>query len=99
MNYSFYGHTPMILPLDVTNYEQQQQALDAIMKQYGRVDSLVLNAGRSQRAAALDTDISATEDLMRLNFFSFVSLARKVVPGMISNGGGQVWDPAVNRYL
>lgn len=90
-NCSYFGKEPMVLPLDVTNYENQKKAYDKIINKYGKIDSLVLNAGRSQRAPALDTDIHDTEDLMKLNYFSFVSLARTVVPAMVSHGGGQVF--------
>jgi len=80
-----------ILPLDVTDHVASQTAYDEIIAKYGKIDSLVLNAGRSQRAGALKTKLSDTRDLFDLNFFSFVNIAKIVVPKMVSDGkGGQV---------
>lgn len=84
------GHSPMILPLDVLDHSSQKLSFEKIIAKYGHVDSLVLNAGRSQRSLAVDTPFSATEEIMNLNFFSYVSLTKIVLPSMIANGGGQV---------
>jgi short-subunit dehydrogenase len=52
---------------------------------------LVLNAGRSQRDPAMDTSVVDTKALFELNFFSFVNLAKIVIPTMTSReSGGQV---------
>lgn len=39
------AYEPFVLPLDVTDFEAQKAAFDAVMKKFGRLDSLVLNAG------------------------------------------------------
>ena len=36
---------PVVLPLDVTDFPAQQAAFDVIMKRFGRIDSVILNAG------------------------------------------------------
>ena len=43
---------PLILPLDVTDFDAQKKAVDIVLKKFGKIDSLVLNAGRSQRNTA-----------------------------------------------
>jgi dehydrogenase/reductase SDR family protein 7 len=80
----------MVLPLDVTDHAAQQVAYDEIIRAYGRVDTLVLNPGRTQRALALDTSIDSTRTLMDLNFLSYVGLTKVVLPGMVARGTGSV---------
>ena len=79
-----------VVPLDVTDHKAQQAAYDQIIQEFGRVDTLVLNPGRTQRALALDTSIESTRTLMDLNFLSFVSLAKIAIPGMLKRGGGSI---------
>ncbi len=38
-------HKPLVIPFDVTDFEAQQSAFQKIMSSYGRIDSIVLNAG------------------------------------------------------
>jgi dehydrogenase/reductase SDR family member 7B len=84
------GKKPYVLPMDITNEEEQKLAYDDIMQKFGVIDSLVLNAGRSQRAAAMDTSIKDTRDLFDLNVFSFISLSKVVIPSMIERRAGQI---------
>lgn len=82
------GKEPIIVPLDVTDYEQQQIAYDGIIKQFGRIDILILNPGRTQRALALETSLEDTQTLMDLNFMSYVSLSKIALPAMVEQKGG-----------
>jgi short-subunit dehydrogenase len=84
------GLTPLVLPLDVTDNAASEKAYEEIIKQFGRVDILVLNAGRSQRYLATEMPLSETRDLMELNFISYVALTRLVVSSMLERGNGQV---------
>ena len=85
-----FGLKPMVLPLDVTDIAQMTEAYSAIISKYGRVDSVVLNAGRSQRSLAVDTSLNQTKELLELNFISYVALTKLVLPDMIERKSGQV---------
>lgn len=85
-----FGERPFVLPLDVTDLDAQAAAYKTVLSKFGRVDSLVLNAGKSQRNTALDTDLSVTQDLLNLNFFSYVSLTKIVLPDMVARKEGQI---------
>lgn len=87
---SKFGESPDVLPLDVTIPDEQQKAFDFIMNKYGRIDSLVLNAGISQRNTANDTPYSVTKNMFEVNFFSFVSLTKIVLPTLLKQQSGQV---------
>ncbi len=85
-----HGKRPMIVPLDVTDFDAQEKAYKEIVAKYGHIDNLILNAGRSQRSMAMSTSIKDTEDLMQLNFLSYVSLSKIVLPAMIERKQGHV---------
>ena len=79
-----------ILPLDVTDITAHQAAVDEVMKIYGHIDVLVLNAGVSQRNTAMDTPFIVTKDMMHLNFLSLVALNKLVLPSMVNRKSGKV---------
>jgi len=78
-----------VLPADLLQVDVQELAHKAASLA-GPVDVLVANAGRSQRATALDTEMDVVRGLMELNFFVPVALTRAVVPGMVERGRGRV---------
>lgn len=79
-----------VIPADVTQTEKHTSLADSILKKYGCIHTLVLTPGVSQRATALETDLSVDFKIMHLNYFSLISLTKAVVPSMIENGGGNV---------
>ena len=78
------------LPLDVLDLRAQESAVKYVLQKFGKIDSIVLNAGRTQRNIAIETDLQDTEDIMKLNLFSYVSLAKLVLPSMVAKNSGQV---------
>ena len=85
------GHRPMIIPFDVLDFSEHEKSYQLIIEKFGRIDVLVLNAGRSQRAIAMNTQLIDTRALMELNFMTFVSLTKIAVPAMSSReSGGQI---------
>ena len=49
---------------------------------------LINNAGSSQRAIALDTELSVDQAVLELNTIGTVSLTKSVLPHMIGRGSG-----------
>lgn len=80
----------LVLPVDLTDANARQAAVEAATAWKGRVDVLVNNAGVSQRAPALDTTEQAARAIMDLNFFAQIELTRAVLPGMLERKDGQV---------
>lgn len=85
-----FGERPYVLPLDMTDFEAHTAAFENVIQKFGHVDSLVLNAGASHRSTAMSTPLQVTKDLMQLNFMSFVSLTKVVLPSMIERKQGQI---------
>ena len=85
-----------IVICDLADPESVQQLGEESLKICGHVDVLINNGGVSSRSKFLETKLEVDELLMRINFFSGASLAKAVVPGMVSNGFGTiVWISSV----
>lgn len=85
-----FGPRPTVIEMDMTNEESMQFAFTKVIETHGHVDSLILNAGQSQRLVALDTPFEVTEKIMNLNFFSYVKLTKLVGPTMVKRNQGQI---------
>ena len=58
---------------------------------YGvQIDYLVNNAGRSQRAAAVDTSVEVDQAVLDLNVVGTLSLTKAVLPEMLKRSSGMV---------
>ena len=84
------GRRPQVVELDITNKDSMDSAFNKVIETHGHIDSLVLNAGQSQRIVALDTPFEVTEKIMNLNFFSYVQLTKLVAPTMVKRNQGQI---------
>lgn len=79
-----------VLSLDLENTKDlKNKALDA-QRIYGSIDLLINGGGISQRARALDTDITVEQKIMAVNFWGTVALSKAVIPDMIKKGGGKI---------
>ena len=58
---------------------------------YGvQIDYLVNNAGRSQRASAVETSVEVDRALLELNVLGTISLTKAVLPEMLKRESGMV---------
>ncbi len=78
------------VPGDLMNQAGLESLHARACQSFGPVDVLINNAGRSQRATALDTDMDEVRGLMELNFMVPVALTKLVVPGMVERQRGCV---------
>jgi dehydrogenase/reductase SDR family protein 7 len=84
------GEQPLVLPFDITKYDEHNAAFNKILETYGHLDVLVMIAGLYQRNTALDSDFSVTETIMNLNFLSYVALNKVVLPHFIARNEGKI---------
>ena len=71
-----------VVPLDVTDSDAVTKAVDTVVGKHfagSGLDLLILNAGKSQRVPAMDTDIQVTRELMKLNYESLFEMTQKVI--------------------
>ncbi|KAH8282605.1 hypothetical protein KR054_008639 [Drosophila jambulina] len=79
----------MILPMDMLQIEQHKTHLYAVLNHFERLDVLVNNAGRSQRANWTEIDIEVDRELFELDVFAVVHLSRLVVRYFVEQRGGR----------
>lgn len=66
----------LVLPMDMLDVDAHKRRLDQVVAHFGRVDVLVNNAGRSQRAAWEDVELNVDRELFDLDVFAVVNLTR-----------------------
>ena len=77
---------------DITDYAANDKVAKDILKEFGRVDILINNAGRSiRRSLALSYDrFHDFERTMQLNYFACVRLTMNLLPSMTARKDGHV---------
>ena len=78
----------MVLPLDMGAHETLEEAARMANSRWGRIDTLINNAGISQRSLAAETDFSVMKTIMDVNFLGSAGLTRAVLPYMIEQKDG-----------
>lgn len=72
---------------DVTDEDQCQAAIDAVVRDLGGVDVLVNNAGITQRSAFADTSTAVFRRVMDVNFFGSLHCTRAALPHLVRRRG------------
>ncbi|KAB7494420.1 Dehydrogenase/reductase SDR family member 7 [Armadillidium nasatum] len=79
----------LVVPFDMTDYSKHEWAFSTVKEHFGKVDVLVSNAGRTQRARWENIELEVDKALFDLNVFSLINLARIVTRHFVSVGGGR----------
>jgi short-subunit dehydrogenase len=79
-----------VLPMDVANAEELPEKTQAALSMFGGIDTLVLNAGITQRSRTRETDENVYRRLMEVNFFGPEAMARAVLPFMLAQKAGHM---------
>ena len=87
--------------LDVASESQWTDCVDWAIRDFGKVDGLVNNAGFSRVTGFLDTDLSAHRAMIQVMLTAPVELSRLLLPGMIQRGFGWVLGTSIidNRNI
>lgn len=82
------GAQTLIVPTDVTDKEQCKALIDQTVKTFGRVDTLVNNAGLSMWMKLEDVeDLSTIEYLMKVNYFGSLYCTYYALPYLKQSRG------------
>ena len=79
-----------LLPLDVTDELAIKNAVADVMRDIGRIDLLINNAGISQRSICLDTDMATYRRLFEVDVFGQIALTKAILPHMIAQESGHI---------
>ena len=80
----------LVLELDVTDDIVVKEAVEAIIRKYGRIDILINNAGYSVRAAVEEIDVEKTQKMFDVNVFGMVRMIQVVAPYMRQQNSGKI---------
>jgi NAD(P)-dependent dehydrogenase (short-subunit alcohol dehydrogenase family) len=94
--------------VDITEFDSLPGAVEAIVRDHGRVDVLVNNAGFSSAGFVEDTQLHELRHQMETNFFGNVAMTKAVLPVMrqqrsghivqITSVGGRAGAPMLSSY-
>jgi dehydrogenase/reductase SDR family protein 7B len=79
-----------IMPADLSQTDKMEDLVDKVLKQAGRIDILINNAGRSQRSLAFETPLDIDRSIMEINYFSPVALTKLVLLHMLQKEEGHI---------
>ncbi len=80
----------LILPFDLKDNFDTEQLVNNTIKKFSTIDLLINNGGQSQRSESINTSEAIEKELMQINYFSQVKLAKAVLPEMIKNKSGHI---------
>ena len=75
---------------DVSEVDQVRNAVRNIEDRFGRIDSLINNAGIADFLPVLDTDIEIWSRILAVNLTGPFLCTQACVPVMLKNGGGSI---------
>lgn len=85
-----HGDRVLVLPLDVTDTRQIDEAVAAAESRFGGIDVLLNNAGRGWYGSVEGVDDAVVRKTFELNFFAVVAMLRAVLPGMRARRSGWI---------
>jgi len=80
----------VVLPCDLRSAEKMESLAEAAWTAFGGLDIVLLNAGISQRTTVEDTSMDMVREIMEINYFAPVALAKALLPRMVESGGGNI---------
>lgn len=84
------GRKALAVVCDANERDQMSNLVEQTVKEFGRVDVLVNNAGGWPPQPALDTDEASFEGAIHFNVTSALTMTRLCVPHMLKVGGGSI---------
>jgi 3alpha(or 20beta)-hydroxysteroid dehydrogenase len=84
------GDAARFVPLDVTDYDQWQAAVEVAVNDFGTVNVLVNNAGIVQLGPLKSLDIAKWQKVLDVNLTGAVMGIKAVIEPMTAAGGGSI---------
>jgi 3-dehydrosphinganine reductase len=75
---------------DLSNPEQAKAAVEQITNEIGLPDLVINSAGVAQPGYFLEQDLEIFHQMMDINYFGTINVAKAVLPGMVRRGSGHI---------
>ena len=85
-----YKTSHKVLKMDMLEMDAHVEHVEEAYKVFNHIDCLVNNAGRSQRAMAVDTTVDVSRAVLELNTVATISLTKAVLPQMMKRKSGLI---------
>ena len=79
-----------VLPFDLGELSGIDALVSNAWNAFGKIDTVYLNAGISQRTTVEDTSLEMIRKIMEINYFAPVAIAKALLPAMLFQGGGHI---------
>lgn len=89
-NLSKYETQTLIVPVDLSQTSQQQSLIETVMKNFGRIDILINNAGLETEGAYPDLAWEEIQKTVDVNMLAPMRLTQLVLPQMIALKSGHI---------
>ncbi|MBI5667848.1 MAG: SDR family oxidoreductase [Chloroflexi bacterium] len=84
------GGQALVVPTDVSDWNQVQQLAQQAISTFGRVDTWINDAATSVYATVEDTTLQEYEQLIQVNYLGTVYGVKAILPHMKQQGGGTI---------
>lgn len=80
----------VVLPFDFRDLNGVEALACRAWEAFGGLDIVFLNAGVSQRTTVEDTSLEMVREMMEINYFAPVAIAKALLAPMVARGGGHI---------
>ena len=84
------GRKALVLRTDVTQRELVEAMVQEVVKQWGRVDILISNAGEYIQGSVVELDPADLQRSLDVNYFGGVYCIKAVLPYLLAQKGGHI---------
>jgi len=96
---SQYAGKPLLIhTTDISKQQECKSFIEAVIKNFGRIDILINNAGISMRALFSEVELDALRKVMDVNFWGSVYCTKYALPAILSSKGSIVSVSSVAGY-
>jgi 3-oxoacyl-[acyl-carrier protein] reductase len=84
------GGQAEVFMADIADEAQSKAMVDAVLKRFGRVDILVLNASVRKETPFLEISFEEWRSILAITLDGSFHLCKGCIPSMLANGGGSI---------
>ncbi len=93
------GGDALVVKCDVSVKEDCENLVKEALTKFGRIDTLINNAGISMRAVFNDMEVDVLEKVMNINFYGTVYCTKYALPHILKNKGSVVGVSSIAGYV